>query len=46
MRDLATESTHTNGLVCAWVPVQDADGRVRMEARWYVERDAVTHPAA
>ena len=46
MSDLTSGSTHANALVCVWVPVQDADGRVRMEARRYVERDAVTHPAA
>lgn len=32
--------------VCAWVPVVDARGRTRMEARWTVPTAAVSTPYA
>ena len=46
MRNEGATRTDSNELVCVWVPVQDSDGRVRMESRWIVTSGAVTQPAA
>jgi len=32
-------------LTMRWIPVQDAQGRIRMEARWVLE-ETVEHPVA
>jgi hypothetical protein len=41
MRDQQEPKT---GLTMTWVPVRDAKGRVRMEARWAVASRAASKP--
>jgi hypothetical protein len=46
MRDNSAARPTSNELVCVWIAVTGPDGRVRMEARWVVDRGVVTRPAA
>jgi hypothetical protein len=46
MRDDSAVRADSKELVCVWIAVQGLDGRVRMEARWVVDRGTVTQPAA
>ncbi|HYU84115.1 MAG TPA: hypothetical protein VEK80_04870 [Kribbellaceae bacterium] len=41
MRDHKATKT---GLILSWVPVRDANGRVRMEAHWTVQTGKTTKP--
>jgi hypothetical protein len=46
MKDVTMTQSRNDQPICTWIPVTDAQGRTRMEARWISPAAAVSPFAA